>query len=158
MGQKSNIEWTDATWNPVSGCSKVSQGCKFCYAERVANRFWKKRKFTNVVMHLDRLDQPLRWKKPRRIFVNSMSDLFHERVSDKFIASVFAVMAATDQHTFQILTKRPERMLAFIKDLPSMGVIESPLPLPNVWLGISCEDQQTEIGRASCRERVCELV
>jgi protein gp37 len=136
MGDKSAIQWTDATWNPVTGCSKVSAGCKNCYAEDVAARFWatqypelrevveekdscgypvkvtlsRKRCFTDVMTHEDRLDQPLRWRKPRRVFVNSMSDLFHEDVPDAFIDRVFAVMALAPQHTFQILTKRAERM------------------------------------------------
>src|SRR6266496_2957979 len=104
------IEWTDYTWNPVSGCTKVSQGCKHCYAERLANRFWKDRPFTEVRLHPERLQQPATWKKPRTVFVNSMSDLFHENVPDDFIRKVFATMAANPQHTFQILTKRSERL------------------------------------------------
>ena len=128
MGDKSKIEWTDATWNPVTGCTKVSQGCKNCYAERLFPRAYGTRKpgrgnggksvnqtgrtFTDVRTHPDRLDQPLRWKRPRRVFVNSMSDLFHEDVPDSFIDQVFAVMALAPLHTFQVLTKRPERMLA----------------------------------------------
>jgi len=108
------IEWTDAVWNPVTGCSKVSAGCKNCYAEGVANRFWGDRKFTDVRTHVDRLDAPLRWRKPRRVFVNSMSDLFHDAVPDEFIAEVFAVMAHARKHTFQVLTKRPERMREFM--------------------------------------------
>lgn len=131
MGDKTGIQWSDATWNPVTGCTKVSQGCKHCYAEGVAERFWptqypqvptpphaaepmRPRRFTDVQCHPDRLDQPLRWKRPRRIFVNSMSDLFHEDVPDDFIAEVFAVMALARQHTFQVLTKRPERMRAVV--------------------------------------------
>jgi len=113
MGDNTSIEWTDATWNPVSGCSKVSQGCKNCYAERLFPRPYPGRKFTDVRTHEDRLQQPLRWVKGRRIFVNSMSDLFHEDVSFEFIAKVFAVMACTTRHTYQVLTKRPERMAEF---------------------------------------------
>ena len=119
MSDKSGIEWTDATWNPVSGCTKVSSGCKHCYAERVWARLsapnmpYSARPFTDVKCHPDRLDQPLRWRKPRRVFVNSMSDLFHEDVPFEFIASVFAIMGVTTRHTYQILTKRPERMNAF---------------------------------------------
>lgn len=127
------IQWTDETWNPASGCSKVSQGCKHCYAERVFPRAYSRdrvdmphspgaeewpvraRKFTDVVMHRDRLDQPLRWKRPRRIFVNSMSDLFHEDVPFEFIAAVFSIMAVTTRHKFQVLTKRPARMLEFFR-------------------------------------------
>lgn len=138
MGDKTGIEWTDATWNPVSGCTKVSQGCKNCYAERDWKRLvhlpaYQGRAFTDVACHPDRLDQPIRWKKPRRIFVNSMSDLFHPDVPFDFIERVFETMTAAHQHTFQILTKRPERMREFMCD---MSVI-----LPNVWLGVSVEDQ-----------------
>src|SRR5512138_1319358 len=105
------IEWTDATWNPITGCWKVSAGCKNCYAERVFPRtYGRERKFSDVMCHEDRLAQPLHWKQPRRIFVNSMSDLFHEDVPFGFIDNIFAVMALTPQHTYQILTKRPERM------------------------------------------------
>jgi protein gp37 len=110
------IQWTDETWNPVTGCSKVSAGCKNCYAEKVAERFWKDRKFTDVRCHPERLDQPLHWKTPRRIFVNSMSDLFHEDVPADFIDRIFAVMALSQQHTYQVLTKRPERMGAYVRD------------------------------------------
>ena len=118
-----SIEWTDATWNPVTGCQKISPGCKNCYAEGIAERFFAKqypanadgslRKFTDVRVHADRLGEPLHWKKPRRVFVNSMSDLFHEAVPDIFILQVLAVIAATPHHTYQVLTKRPERMQKF---------------------------------------------
>jgi len=111
-----SIEWTDATWSPVTGCTKVSAGCKHCYAEGVAERFWGERKFTDVRCHPERLEAPLHWRKPRRVFVNSMSDLFHEDVPDEFIDRVFAVMALAPQHTFQVLTKRPERMRAWVSD------------------------------------------
>lgn len=147
MGDKTGIEWTDATWNPVTGCTKVSQGCKFCYAETVAERFWAKqyppnedgtpRKFTDVRMHYERLNQPLMWKKPRRIFVNSMSDLFHEKVPNFFISSVFEVMASTPHHTYQILTKRPELMQEYVYQWTNLNSV-----LPNVWLGVSVEDQK----------------
>lgn len=151
MGQTS-IEWTERTWNPVTGCSKVSQGCKNCYAEGIADRFFAKqyppnadgalRKFTDVRCHEDRLLQPLHWKKPSRVFVNSMSDLFHEEVPFGFIERIFEVMKACPQHTFQILTKRPSRMLKFaefvVKHVPGFK-----LPLPNMWLGVSVEDQKT---------------
>jgi protein gp37 len=167
MSDKTGIEWTEATWNPVTGCSKVSQGCKHCYAERDWPRMqhvpaYAGRKFTDVACHPDRLDIPLRWTKPRLIFVNSMSDLFHESVPDDFIDRVFAVMALAKQHTFQVLTKRPERMLAYLSDLglraeligieaEAIGGIDRhtedlkqrwPLPLQNVWLGVSVEDQK----------------
>lgn len=125
MSDKSKIEWTDATWNPVRGCSRVSEGCRNCYAERMAGRFsgpglWAEGLAENtpagprwtgrVELVPDKLDQPLRWKTPRRVFVNSMSDLFHENLPNEAIAAVFGVMAACPQHTFQVLTKRPERM------------------------------------------------
>jgi protein gp37 len=116
----SKIEWTEETWNPVTGCTKVSQGCKNCYAERQWPRMvrlvpsYAGRDFTDVRTHADRLDNPLHWKRPRRIFVNSMSDLFHDDVPDEFIDQVFAVMALAPQHTFQVLTKRPARMLEYL--------------------------------------------
>ncbi|MDD2750841.1 MAG: phage Gp37/Gp68 family protein [Acidithiobacillus sp.] len=169
MTDKTGIAWTDATWNPVTGCAKVSQGCKHCYAEREWARLsanpkavkYYGRTFTNVACHEDVLDQPVRWKKPRMIFVNSMSDLFHESVPDDFIDKVFAVMALAEQHIFQILTKRPERMLAYLNTpgredtigntaIPAIrpdcfGVLE--WPLPNTWLGVSAEDQETANAR-----------
>lgn len=159
---KSAIEWTDATWNPITGCTKVSAGCKYCYAEREWPRMTKLvpayagRDFADVRMHLDRIEQPLHWKRPRKIFVNSMSDLFHESVDQRFISDVFGVMAACPQHTFQILTKRPARALELLGQ-GCMGRFQddveeclamfstAPLvwPLPNVWLGVSVEDQET---------------
>ena len=170
----SAIEWTDTTWNPVTGCSKVSQGCKNCYAERIFARPYPGRDFTDVRTHTDRLDQPLRRRKPKRIFVNSMSDLFHEDVPDAFILQVFDVMREcqngysrrTDKltagHTFQILTKRADRMrdfcirLRFAQNddrglyladtLPHNGF--NPMPaLKNIWLGVSVEDQETATER-----------
>lgn len=123
MGDKSLIGWTDATWNVATGCSKVSQGCHFCYAERDWKRLsanpkgvYTGRKFTDVGCHPERLNQPLRWRKPRKIFVNSMGDLFHDDVPEEFIDQVFAVMALCPQHIFQVLTKRPQRMKAYVND------------------------------------------
>src|SRR4051812_6742742 len=110
MADKSLIEWTDATWNPVAGCTKVSPGCDHCYAETLFNRFNGAGSFDTVRLMPHRLPQPLRWRRPRRVFVNSMSDLFHDDVSDEYIARVFAVMAITPRHTFQVLTKRHGRM------------------------------------------------
>lgn len=145
---KTRIEWTDEVWNPVTGCTKVSQGCKHCYAERQWPRLnapgmpYAGRAFTDVQTHPERLDQPLRWKRPRRIFVNSMSDLFHEDVSFGFIDLVMVEMYKASQHTFQVLTKRPERMLEYMRSFECRrGII--PLPIPNVWLGVSVEDQAT---------------
>lgn len=158
-----SIEWTDKTWNPVTGCTKVSPGCAHCYAEGVADRFWgkqyppmrrenperpghfqiKPRGFTDVMTHADRLDQPLRWKKPARIFVNSMSDLFHEDVPESFIGKVFDVMAQARRHTFQVLTKRADRMHSLVPTLAAQHTAKngSGWPLPNVWLGVSVENQ-----------------
>jgi protein gp37 len=149
MSDASAIEWTDATWNPVTGCTKVSPGCDNCYAETFAER-WRGtpgHHFENgfdVTLRPERIDQPLKWKKPRRVFVNSMSDLFHEAIPDEFIAEVFAVMAKTPQHTYQLLTKRHGRMRSLLSR-PSFRDNLSHLaewPLPNVWLGVSVEDQK----------------
>ena len=206
-----NIEWTATVqpdgsvtpgrvWNPVTGCTKVSQGCKHCYAETLANRFWatqyppvhttererergdvdvddlvtRPRRFTDVLTHEDRLLEPLRWRKPCRVFVNSMSDLFHEDVPDEFIDRVFSVMALARRHAFLVLTKRPERMRQYMtgatrfestREQTINGAIWSALgtkigstikhggdwrcawPLPNVWLGVSVEDQATADAR-----------
>ena len=183
MADKTGISWTDATWNPIRGCSKVSAGCKNCYAEKVAARFsgpgqpyegttrdgkWN----GNIRIVPEMLSQPLKWKRPRRVFVNSMSDLFHKGVPFEYIAAVFGVMTASARHTFQVLTKRPERAVEFFKwaerlwcpgwnDEKSaviavcrdadvyvghmVGVLGRgcPWPLPNVHLGVSIEDQST---------------
>jgi len=142
VGDKSKIEWTDATWNPVTGCDKISPGCTNCYAEGVAKRWWGERPFTDVQCHDDRLEQPKGWKKSRLVFVNSMSDLFHEKVPDSFIAKVFEMMNACPQHKFQVLTKRPARMKAFLKDF--YGLVNGEYkPIHNVWLGVSVENQKT---------------
>ena len=192
---KSKIEWTDRVWNPTVGCARVSPGCEHCYAETQAARVVlmqqaqgresvylpvvdvERRRWNRTCVTVpERLEDPLRWKKPARVFVNSMSDLFHDDVPFEFIAAVFGVMAATPQHTYQILTKRPQRMREFfewidaeaiMRDVPigrewvpaDVAVDEAceaatmpprmhhngpPLaqwPLPNVWLGVSVEDQ-----------------
>lgn len=186
MADKSKIEWCDASWNPVRGCSRVSKGCEHCYAERVAHRLrdagydgltrmtehgpvW-----TGEVRPVPKLlDYPLRWKRPRRIFVNSVSDLFHEKVPIEFISQVFNIMGSRtlecgkrhlheeecwtgEPHTFQILTKRPEQMRQIILELPdyvgehwpghstiSIAMEAGNWPLPNVWLGVSVENQPT---------------
>ena len=184
-----SIEWTDKTWNPTRGCSLVSEGCRKCYAMKFAHRFSGKGepyegltelgpdgpRWTGRVLSVpEKLDEPLKWRKPAKVFVNSMSDLFHEDVPFEFIDKVFAVMALCPQHTFQVLTKRADRMLEYnrregfaqnISDIARddyAGIGESrhikkypigpnyefgerwfiPWPLPNVWLGVSCEDRQ----------------
>jgi protein gp37 len=136
--QASKIEWTDRTWNPVTGCTKVSQGCKNCYAEKMHERFNGKGSFRNVQERPERLHQPLKWKTPSKIFVNSMSDLFHEDVSFDFLYDVFLVMKKAKHHTFQILTKRPDIALKFFNHYAYINY-----ELPNVWLGVSVEDQKT---------------
>lgn len=167
MSDNSLIEWTDATWSPTLGCTKVSEGCDHCYAMRTVHRMsfnpnekiWSAAEgltenrpgvgvvWTNVVRTLPgRLNLPLHWTKPRRIFVDSQSDLFHDAVPDDFIAQVFMVMAQTPRHTYQILTKRPGRMRSLLRRwTPVTGappwVHTGPWPLPNVWLGVSVEDQ-----------------
>lgn len=123
LADQSKIEWTEATWNPVTGCSKISAGCQHCYAERLAHRLHAMgnpqyiHAFTPT-MHEQMLGLPMRWKRPRMIFVNSMSDLFHEAVTDEFIQNVFATMATANQHRYQILTKRSERLLQLNPQLP----------------------------------------
>lgn len=136
MPTKSNIEWTEMTWNPVTGCTKISQGCKHCYAERMAKRLTamgsdRYRNGFKVTLHPDLLDLPARWKKPRTVFVNSMSDLFHEDIPDDYIARVFDTMNRCPQHTFQVLTKRADRLPALARRLNWT---------PNIWMGVSVED------------------
>ena len=171
----SRIEWTQETWNPVTGCTKVSPGCEHCYAERFSERFrgvpgHPYEMGFDLTLRPERLDQPLRWKMPRRVFVNSMSDLFHEDVPDEFIDRVFVVMSITRRHTFQVLTKRAERMRDYCSSPATVGRIVTDslelldgidddvshhhahfsaitdglrcIRLPNVWLGVSVEDQK----------------
>ncbi len=158
---KTRIPWTDYTWNVVTGCTPVSEGCQHCYAQAMARRFkWP----TEVTLHPERLEEPLHLKKPSKIFVCSMADLFHDDVPDDFIGKVFGIMALCPQHTFQVLTKRPARMLEYLASDGARGRIAqiagdiadasdpgsdpeegSPLriewPLPNVWLGVTAENQ-----------------
>ncbi|MDI7277069.1 MAG: phage Gp37/Gp68 family protein [Anaerolineae bacterium] len=149
MAGSTSIEWTEATWNPVTGCTAVSTGCKHCYAERMALRLkaMGNRRYARgfqVTLHHDLLDLPLRWRQPRVIFVNSMSDLFHEAVPFPFIESVFATMEAAHWHVFQILTKRAERL----------GELAGLLPWPpNVWMGVTVERQDCA-WRVECLRRV----
>ncbi len=167
MADRTGIEWTDATWNPVRGCSRVSEGCRNCYAEIMAARFsqpgqWghgfaeivgrgdsRDHRWTGKVALVEsNLDLPLRWRTPRRIFVNSTSDLFHEALEDDDIGRVFSVMASCPQHTFQVLTKRADRMARLI-DGPKNHQAWHPRlwHLPNVWLGVSVEDQPSADAR-----------
>ncbi len=146
MSTQSSIEWTDTTWNPVTGCTKVSDGCKHCYAERMATRLQamgveKYRNGFDITVHESVLEEPLRWKKPRLVFVNSMSDLFHEAVSSAFIESVFRIMNRAPQHTFQMLTKRPARVVQLDHEL---------IWTPNIWLGTSIESKE-------CIDRLAKL-
>src|SRR5258705_9682373 len=133
MAQASSIEWTEATWNPVTGCTKISPGCKHCYAERMAKRLRamgqeRYRSGFRLTLQPDSLEEPLRWKRPRMIFVNSMSDLFHKQVPLEYIQRVFSVMRDAHWHTFQILTKRGDRLQA------DAHKINWPA---NVWMGVS---------------------
>jgi len=141
----SNIEWTDATWNPATGCSKVSPGCKNCYAETLSIRLkaMKQKKYVNgfkYTEHEEELQKPIHWKKPRMIFVNSMSDLFHEDATDSFIDAVFEIMMTNHRHTYQVLTKRPKRMREFVDKFISVrgGLHEIP---KHIWLGTSIENK-----------------
>ena len=136
--QRSSIEWTEATWNPVTGCTQISPGCAHCYAMTFAERFrgvpgHPYEKGFDLQLRRERLSQPLRWKKPRTIFVNSMSDLFHPDVPDEYIREVFEVMRIADHHRFQVLTKRSERLAEMADSLPWPR---------NVWMGVSVENQR----------------
>lgn len=171
MADSSNIEWTDATWNPTTGCDRVSPGCDHCYAMTLAPRLKAMGSAHyqadgdprtsgpgfGISMHPDALNKPLQWTRPRLIFVNSMSDLFHDGVTDEFIAQVFAVMALAERHTFQLLTKRHGRMRSLLDDDQFIRMVWNEMdslaptdkqpdfsvwPLPNVWLGVSVENQQ----------------
>lgn len=155
---KGGIAWTEQTWNPIRGCSRVSEGCRHCYAETVAHRFsgpgqpyegltTPDGRWNGIIRPVpEHLKDPLHWKRPRMVFVNSMSDLFHENLPFSEIDKVFEVMARAREHTFQVLTKRVDRMKAYLNasstphhQAYAIGV----WPLPNVWIGVSVEDQQT---------------
>ena len=138
MATKSTIEWTEATWNPSTGCDALSPGCENCYAERLTRRLkaMGRKKYANgfqLTLHADTLELPLRWKQPQRICVNSMSDLFHHQVPIEYIQHVFTTMRAASWHQFQVLTKRSGRLLAL------SDKIEWP---SNVWMGVSAESQR----------------
>lgn len=149
MAETSTIEWTDSTWNPVTGCTKVSPGCKHCYAETFAERFrgvpgHPYEQGFDLRLWPDRLQLPLKWKEPTRIFVNSMSDLFHENVPDDFIQQVFDVMVKADHHIFQVLTKRAERLLKWTRARYRSTNESSKKPIlpKHIWLGVSVENQK----------------
>lgn len=175
MSSKSKIEWTQTSWNPLVGCTKVSEGCRNCYAIRFSHRmsttvpsyFGITKKINGkpewsdkIRVDRNKLRQPLTWKRARMIFVNSMSDMFHERVDDLDIAEIFAIMATESRHTFQILTKRPQRMATLLTDEPFKKSVETILhnwgyslkldnvwPLRNVWVGASVENEKSAIER-----------
>ena len=153
MSDNSTIEWTDATWNPVRGCTKISPGCKHCYAERFAERFrgvpgHAYEQGFDLRLAPNKLTQPLSWRRPRRVFVNSMSDLFQEDVPELFIRRVFETMVACPQHTFQILTKRSDRLREMAPRLPWPA---------NVWMGVSVEDERV-LSRARDLSKVPAVV
>ncbi|MGQ0562560.1 MAG: DUF5131 family protein [Gemmatimonadota bacterium] len=154
MGQKSGIEWTDATWNPVTGCTRVSAGCDNCYAATLAERLLRPIYLSRapedpsdtaardpfaVRLWPERLDEPLSWTIPRHIFVNSMSDLFHKDIPDEYVRAVFEVMLTASWHVYQILTKRPARAKRFVQR--NADLFESGIVPPNIWLGTSVENQ-----------------
>jgi len=149
LADRSRIEWTEATWNPVTGCDEVSPGCAHCYAKTFAER-WRGtpghpyEQGFDLRLWPERLDQPLKWKRPRMIFVNSMSDLFHEDIPNSYVGKVFDVMVRAKQHTFQILTKRHERLAELAPDLPWPE---------NVWMGVSIENRRF-VHRADCLRQI----
>jgi protein gp37 len=147
MAAESSIEWTDATWNPVRGCTKISPGCTHCYAETFAERFRGVKGHPyeqgfDLRLVPDKLCEPLRWRTPKMIFVNSMSDLFHERVPEDYIIAVTKVMAAANWHTYQVLTKRSERLREFLNTKLSFAAKQ-----PHIWWGVSLEDRKYGLPR-----------
>jgi protein gp37 len=147
MSLQSSIEWTDSTWNPVRGCTKISPGCKHCYAERFAERFRGVRGHPfesgfDLRLVPGKLSEPLRWSEPRMIFVNSMSDLFHDRVPDKYIMRVTDVMRSACWHTYQVLTKRADRLLSLLSHSLRAASVES-----HIWWGVSVEDRKHGLPR-----------
>jgi len=138
--KKTKIEWADVVWNPVTGCTKVSEGCRNCYAERLAKRFWGERKFTDVRCHWERLAETDHFgTKPKRVFVNSMSDLFHPDVPTVFVAEVITEMIVHPTHTFMVLTKRPQQMLEVFQYYGASLIQDA----RNIWWGVSAENQAT---------------
>ena len=160
MGDNSAIEWTNATWNPTTGCTKISPGCKNCYAERLSPKLkrWGIQKYRNnfeFTQHKSELQLPLKWRKPKKIFVNSMSDLFHEDAEMGFIEKSFMTMLAANWHTYQILTKRPDKMAEFSRIFYKL--FGFPIP-PHIWMGTSIEDNVSlfrikELRKVKCYNR-----
>jgi protein gp37 len=145
MPMTTQIEWTDATWNPVTGCTKITRGCDFCYAERFSERFRGVMGHPfehgfDLVLRADRLKQPLTWRQPKRIFVNSMSDLFHKGIPKAFVDAAFDTMEAADWHTFQLLTKRSSLMARYLR-----GRYGSNPASAHIWFGVSVEDRQNAV-------------
>jgi protein gp37 len=141
MAEKSTIEWTDTTWNPVTGCTKVSTGCDHCYAERFSERFRGVRGHPfetgfDLTLRPERLNQPLSWKRSRMVFVNSMSDLFHKKIPPSYIAQVFTTMERTPHHIYQVLTKRSSLLRKFVNERYANGAAPE-----HIWLGVSIEDR-----------------
>ena len=157
---KTKIEWTSHSWNPITGCSKISPGCRNCYAERMARRLAGRYGYPeaphhfDVTLHYNKRDEPVRRRKPTMYFVCSMGDLFHEDVEWADIAEIWEVMDWAEQHTFQVLTKRPRRMLKFLLDYWMQSEYHSGAVLPNVWLGVSVENQATADERRTDFEAV----
>ena len=156
MSANSLIEWTDNTWNPVRGCSKVSPGCAHCYAEAFAERFRGVpgnafEQGFDVRLAPWKLLEPFQWTSPKRVFVNSMSDLFHDEVPDRYIVAAFEVMAAANWHTYQILTKRPTRMRKMLKN-----DLEFAAGLPHIWWGVTVENRQHGLPRLDCLQK-CDV-
>lgn len=157
MADNSSIEWTDATWNPVTGCTKITAGCDNCYAARFAERFRgvSGHPFENgfdLTLRAERLDQPLKWRRPRMIFVNSMSDLFHKGVPDKFVDQVFETMERADWHVFQVLTKRSSRLQRYLNR--RYGKMRPPA---HVWCGVSVEDARGAARIGHLRKATCAV-
>jgi protein gp37 len=148
MGNKSKIEWTDVTWNPVTGCTPVSAGCHNCYAKSMSARLkamgsYKYRNEFEITTHEEELEKPMLWQKPRKIFVCSMSDLFHEDIDEEFIKEVFIVMQNNPQHTYLLLTKRPQNMLNALRWMHHSSPSIPPESIPHVWLGVTAENQKS---------------
>ena len=153
MSAQSKIEWTDATWNPVRGCDKVSAGCKYCYAERFAERFrgvpgHPFESGFDIKLVPTKLAEPLRWRTPRRIFVNSMSDLFHAEIPEEYIESVLETMLQADWHTYQVLTKRADRMAEFLR------THRKAVQVSHIWWGVSVENRRHGLPRVRALQRV----